>query len=66
MLTSSEWLVTQNESGPPFLRSFNSLLHQSYFEVITLCTKIADTNVEAVTAKEKPKTGTAAGSAARV
>lgn len=38
----------------------------TYFQVLTLCTRLTDTNTGAVAAEENPKVGRAAGSAAQV
>lgn len=62
MLTSSEWFVHHAKpEWTPFVRNLYSLLHQSYCKVVTLCTRVVDTNVEAVAAEEKPEVGTAVG-----
>lgn len=62
MLTSSEWFVCHAKpEWTPVIRNSCSLLHRYYCEVVPLCTRVVDTNVEAVAAEEKPEVGTAVG-----
>lgn len=58
------WLVCRAKSA--LFRNLNSLLQRSCFQVLILCTGVTDTNTEAAAAKENPKVGRAAGSAAQV